>query len=168
MIWGARIVGIGLLRQCKIEGIEVAGFIDSDSSIQGRFLYGNRVHAPSEVQSLINEDADNSLAIVIAVSIKEEEIKKMLASCIEGKPNCEIILYKDYNSVYYTIDVVSSCNLSCLSCAHSLEGPKPGGVMKLEDVKKVLAKIKSENPNCSHVSLYSWGEPLIHPQLDEI
>ena len=92
----------------------------------------------------------------------------MLASCIEGKPNCEIILYKDYNSVYYTIDVVSSCNLSCLSCAHSLEGPKPGGVMKLEDVKKVLAKIKSENPNCSHVSLYNWGGPLIHPQLDEI
>ncbi len=151
-----------------MENIDVLGFVDSDSSIQGRTLHGNEVYAPSEVSSIIEKNADRGVTIVIAVSIKEDEIKQALSSCIEEKKDVEIIVYRDFNRVYYTIDVVSSCNLSCMSCAHSLDGPKPGGIMKLEDVKQVLSKIKRENPNCSHVSLYSWGEPLIHPQLDEI
>jgi len=168
LIWGARIVGIGLRRKCSVENIEVVGFIDSDISIQGKVMHGNRVYSPSEVSEVIDSYSGHGITIVIAVSIKEEEIKRMLSTCIEGKQDTEIILYKHYNTTYYTIDVVSSCNLSCMSCAHSLEGPKPGGIMKMEDVRSVLSKIKNENPNCSHVSLYSWGEPLIHPQLDEI
>ena len=31
-----------------------------------------------------------------------------------------------------------------------------------------MEKIIRDSPNCSHVSLYSWGEPLIHPQIDTI
>ena len=103
----------------------------------------------------------------MAVSIKEEEIKSYLQKENIDK-DVEIIYYKNYSNVYYTVDIVSSCNLACLSCAHSLEQEKPEGMMRLEDVKKVLEKITRESPNCSHVSLYSWGEPLIHPQIDEI
>ena len=40
--------------------------------------------------------------------------------------------------------------------------------MSLENVKKTISKIKKEAPNCTNVSLYSWGEPLIHPQIGEI
>ena len=69
--------------------------------------------------------------------------------------------------MFYTVDVVSSCN-SNVCCAHSAEGPKPGGIMKIKDVETVIKKIERESPNCSHVSLYSWGGPLLHPQIDEI
>ena len=41
-------------------------------------------------------------------------------------------------------------------------------IMKLEDVERVLEKIVKESPNTSHVSLYSWGEPLLHPDIDKI
>ena len=168
LIWGARIVGIGLSRKCKAENIDVVGFIDSDRSTQGRTLNGSRVFAPSDISSLIDANKGSGITVIIAVSVKEEEIKAKLATYIEGKRNVDVVLYKDFSSIYYTIDIVSACNLSCLSCAHSLDGPKPGGIMKMEDVKKVLSKIRKEDPNCSHVSLYSWGEPLIHPQLNEI
>ena len=41
-------------------------------------------------------------------------------------------------------------------------------IMSYENVKKVLKKIKKDAPLCTHVALYSWGEPFLHPKLDEI
>ena len=40
--------------------------------------------------------------------------------------------------------------------------------MKVDDFKKVFDKIYKEAPDITHVSLYSWGEPFMHPYLDEI
>jgi MoaA/NifB/PqqE/SkfB family radical SAM enzyme len=34
--------------------------------------------------------------------------------------------------------------------------------------KKVIDKIVIDSPSVSHISLYSWGEPLLHPQISEI
>ena len=167
IIWGARIVGIGFSRKCKKESIEVTSFIDSDESLSNKNINGIKVNQPDALKRIIKNNRSKEVAIVVAVSIKEEEIKSYLQKENIDK-DVEIIYYKNYSNVYYTVDIVSSCNLACLSCAHSLEQEKPEGMMRLEDVKKVLEKITRESPNCSHVSLYSWGEPLIHPQIDEI
>ena len=167
IIWGARIVGIGLSRKCKKESIEVVSFVDSDESLSHREINGVKIKHPKELEKIIKDNGGKKIAIIVAVSIKEEEIRNYLKKSGIDK-NVEIIYYKDYNNVYYTVDIVSSCNLACLSCAHSLEEEKPEGMMKIENVNKVLEKITKESPNCSHVSLYSWGEPLIHPQIDEI
>ena len=37
-----------------------------------------------------------------------------------------------------------------------------------ETFEKVLDKILLESPSMSHLSLYSWGEPLLHPHIDKI
>lgn len=168
IIWGARIVGIGLSRRCKNEGIEVLSFIDSDESLWGKTIGGASVVGPHRLNEMATMHKNKKLALVVAVSIKEDEIKAAIRSQLCNDEDIDVLFYKDFNSVYYTIDVVSSCNLKCLSCAHSMEGKKPGGMMRIEDVKRVIEKILHESPNCSHVSLYSWGEPLIHPQIGDI
>ena len=40
--------------------------------------------------------------------------------------------------------------------------------MSLSTAKNVIDKIKLESPETTHISLYSWGEPLIHPKIDQI
>ena len=40
--------------------------------------------------------------------------------------------------------------------------------MKLETFMQVFDKIITESPDISHVNLYSWGEPLLHPYVDKI
>jgi len=167
IIWGARIVGIGLSRRCAKEGIEVLSFIDSDKSLWGKTVAGAIVIGPDRLKEITDKNKDEKLVLIVAVSIKEDEIREAISQEL-GAQGIDVLFYKDFNSVYYTIDIVSSCNLACLSCAHSMEGKKPGGMMKIEDVKRVLQKISYESPNCTHVSLYSWGEPLIHPQIGEI
>jgi MoaA/NifB/PqqE/SkfB family radical SAM enzyme len=168
IIWGARIVGIGLSRKCKKESVEIISFIDSDESLCSRKVNGIEVNHPSKLSGILENNAQKNIAIIVAVSIKEDEIRSALENYLPINHNAKIYYYKDFSNVYYTIDVVSSCNLACLSCAHSLEGPKPGGIMSIDSIKKVITKIQLESPNCSHVSLYSWGEPLIHPQIGEI
>ena len=168
IIWGARIVGIGLSRKCRKEGLEIISFIDSDQSLSNKEVNGIKVSHPSSLENILKKNKNKEIVIIVAVSIKEDEIRRLLREYLPDGHNVGILYYKDFNSVYYTIDIVSSCNLACLSCAHSLEGRKPGGIMSLDNVKAVIKKIERESPNCSHVSLYSWGEPLLHPQIDEI
>ena len=123
IIWGARIVGIGLSRKCKKESIEVVSFVDSDESLSHREINGVKIKHPKELKKIIKDNGGKKIAIIVAVSIKEEEIRNYLKKSGIDK-NVEIIYYKDYNNVYYTVDIVSSCNLACLSCAHSLEEEK--------------------------------------------
>ena len=47
------------------------------------------------------------------------------------------------------------------SCPHSItDSNVPKGSMKFETFIKVFDKIILETPSISHISLYSWGEPL--------
>ena len=168
IIWGARIVGIGLSRKCRDEGLSVSSIIDSDKAMIGRNIGGVNVNHPSSLLEYKSQLLSGKAILILAVSIKEDEIKSQIDSLI-GSSNIEVINYVDYNPAFYTIDIVGACNLHCLSCAHSIENhDTPLNSMSIENVTKVIAKLKIEAPNCSHVSLYSWGEPLIHPQLKEI
>ena len=168
VIWGARIVGIGLQRSCLVNNISVIGFIDSDPALQERIINGSRVMKPEEIPNLCNDHGKDKITIVIAVSIKEQEIYSQLIS-IMPEVNYNLVNYSDYQKDFYTIDIVGTCNLKCASCAHSIPNHGvPMGIMRYEEVKAVIKKIKRESPGSTHVSLYSWGEPLIHPELQKI
>jgi len=165
-IWGARMTGIGALRQLKNENINVVNFIDSDLAFVNNSVHGLHVKHPKDLKKTLTKH-ENSV-IVIAVSLKEDEILEQLHSL--NINNMKVISFLDEkNSPFYTIDILGACNLKCASCPQSIvDSEVPKGSMKLETFKKVFDKIILETPSISHISLYSWGEPLLHPYLDKI
>ena len=48
-----------------------------------------------------------------------------------------------------------------------LDSTVPKGSMKVNDFKKVFDKIYKSH-QILLISLYSWGEPFMHPYLDQI
>lgn len=165
IIWGARMTGIGALRQLKDRDIKVINFVDSDPAFKNKTVHGLNVLNPKDLKKLSFEI--KNLVILLAVSIKEDEIKKQLT--IMNISNIEVKSFLNTDAPYYTVDILGSCNLKCASCPHSIiDSNVPKGSMKLETFKKVFDKIKKEAPDISHLSLYSWGEPLLHPYVSEI
>ena len=73
----------------------------------------------------------------------------------------------------YNIEVAGMCNLRCPSCpvgntkATDLQEPRPKGLMQPSLFYKILEKIQRDHPHSAEtlVRLYSWGEPLLHPEL---
>ena len=66
----------------------------------------------------------------------------------------------------FDIDIVGSCNLRCPSCpqGNSRNFRAPHGFMTPELLERIVEKAKSECRVAS-ISLFSWGEPLLHPDL---
>ena len=106
IIWGARIVGIGLSRKCRKEGVEIISFIDSDQSLSNKEVNGIKVSHPSSLESILKKNKNKEIVIIVAVSIKEDEIRRLLREYLPDGHNVGILYYKDFNSVYYTIDIV--------------------------------------------------------------
>jgi MoaA/NifB/PqqE/SkfB family radical SAM enzyme len=167
-IWGARMTGLGAKRFFESNNITVKGFIDSDPAFENKLVSGLTVHDPNSFISLINsEEIDKkTIAIVIAVSLKEAEILVSYGDQFKG---VSFYSFQNEATPSYTIDILGSCNLSCASCPHSIEENNvPKGSMTLDTFEKVFEKVTSESNELTHVSLYSWGEPLIHPYLHQI
>ena len=165
VIWGARMTGMGFLRFSKSHSLNVINFIDSDPALLGKKVNNTIVREPRDLVNLKRINPD--LVIIIAVSLKEDEIIKALKTMdfVER----DFVLYSDYCDVFYTIDIVGTCNLRCASCAYSIDGQKASkGLMSFEDFKLVISKMKSEVNIVTHVSLYNWGEPFLHPELNKI
>jgi MoaA/NifB/PqqE/SkfB family radical SAM enzyme len=165
IIWGARMTGMGFLRFSTSNDLTVINFVDSDPSLLGKEINHTEVRSPEDLDLL--KKLNPELVIIVAVSLKEDEIVKSLQNM--GFNLNDYILYSDYCDVFYTIDIVGTCNLRCASCAYTLEGQKfSKGLMSLEDFKLVVKKMKSEVDLVTHVSLYNWGEPFLHPELNKI
>jgi MoaA/NifB/PqqE/SkfB family radical SAM enzyme len=165
IIWGARMTGIGALRQLKKKNIKILNFIDSDLALAGKSVHGLHVYHPNELKKIIN--LDENIIILLAVALKEEEILNQFKKM--DIKNIPLISFNDETAPYYTIDILGSCNLKCASCPHSIEETDvPKGSMRLDVFKSVFDKIIKESPSISHISLYSWGEPLLHPYIDQI
>lgn len=162
LVWGARMTGMGFLRFAKKNDLVVVGFVDSDPSVQGRVVNGCRVYSPEMIPSMKSKNDD--MLVVVAVALKEDEIIESLNGygLFEG----DYVNYSAYVDNFYTIDVVGSCNLRCPSCAHGMDYNSPKGMMPFKDFKQVTHKMMGEVDIVSHVSLYSWGEPFLHPKLD--
>ena len=72
IIWGARMTGIGALRQLTKQNIKIIDFVDSDLSLVGKNVHGFEVHHPSDLKKIL--DLHEKAIILVAVSLKEEEI----------------------------------------------------------------------------------------------
>ena len=165
LIWGARMTGIGALRQLKNNNIDVLGFVDSDKAFENKYSQGLKVYSPVELKNILNDRKD--VVILVAVALKEDEILSQLKKL--DIPEIPVLSFHDDDAPYYTVDILSSCNLKCASCPHSIEETDvPKGSMTLKTFKSVFDKIMEDSPFTSHISLYSWGEPLLHPYLSEI
>ena len=165
IIWGARMTGMGFLRFSSSNDLNVINFVDSDPSLLGKEINHTVVRSPKDLELL--KKLNPNLVIIIAVALKEDEIVNSLFGMGFNKDN--FVLYSDYCDVFYTIDIVGTCNLRCASCAYTIDGQKfSKGLMSLDDFKLVVAKMKSEVDLVTHVSLYNWGEPFLHPDLNKI
>lgn len=60
------------------------------------------------------------------------------------------------------IEITNICNVQCSFCP---ELGRPKHSMSVADYRQILAKV---SPHARQVCLHLMGEPLIHPQLDEI
>lgn len=165
LIWGARMTGLGLVRLCETHQIDVRGFIDSDPSFAGKRVAGLDCQLPTALPALRQQHP--GMKVVVAASTKEGEINRILLDL--GFAPAEFINYSGYCDLFYTIDVMGTCNLKCLSCAHGAEGDQyKRGSMTLETYRRVVDKIVAENEVVNHISLYSWGEPFLNPALPDM
>lgn len=163
LIWGARMTGIGFLRFAKKHSLNVICFVDSDISFAKKKINNLSINTPEIIPSL--KSRYKNLAVVIAVSIKEDEVINSFKEF--GMSDRDYIRYSDFCGCFFTIDIAGACNLKCPSCAHTVEGiNNPKGFMSFDDFKKITEKMVNEISLVSHVCLYSWGEPFLHPKLD--
>jgi MoaA/NifB/PqqE/SkfB family radical SAM enzyme len=81
----------------------------------------------------------------------------------------DYILCRELNDIDPSVDVAGTCNLRCISCPRGNEHEQPAkGFMKPETYKQVLDKLLKEIPLIGSIQLYTWGEPLLNPELPEI
>ena len=166
IIWGARMTGLGALRFLKHHNKTAVGFVDSDRAFKNTTVSAIPVFDPKALKEEININKWDPL-IVIAASLKETEILGSLK--INGLSGYDYFSFQSEDAPYFTVDILGSCNLACGSCPHSiLEHGVPKGSMDIKTVEKVIDKIKKDSPETTHISLYSWGEPLLHPKVSKI
>lgn len=164
IIWGARMTGMGLTRFLSSHTCQILGFVDSDVSLKDKEVCGLKVYSPASLTHIAEQFPD--LVIVIAVSIKEQEIQQQIVDM--GLSQLDVEVYSDYCESFYTVDIMGSCNLKCPSCAHgAVTGKYSQGRMSEKNFKSVIDKIINDNEVVSHVSLYSWGEPFMHKHLPD-
>ena len=137
LIWGARMTGIGALRKLKEKNIDVLGFVDSDKAFNEKYSQGLKVYSPNELKNILIERED--VVILVAVALKENEILSQLTKL--EIPKIPVLSFHDENEPYFTVDILSSCNLKCASCPHSIEETDvPKGSMTLDTFKSVFDK----------------------------
>lgn len=59
------------------------------------------------------------------------------------------------------LEITNSCNLNCPFCDY----PKGHDFLSIDEIKDYLKQIK---PYCNYVYLHIIGEPLLHPDFDEV
>lgn len=77
-----------------------------------------------------------------------------------------------YNIVYW--DICGACNAKCRFCPSGSrhiggdEHKKQAGILspgRFEDALRYLSEIKAISPRTTHLALYNWGEPFLHPEF---
>ncbi len=164
-VWGAMIVGQGVCRSLERIGVPVESFLDSSSSLQGRNALGYTIGKPDDVF----ESVRVGKGIIIAASGHHD---------IEIGESCEkmglrkghdYILCRELNDIDPSVDISGMCNLKCISCPRGNDHIKLSkGLMYAKTYKKVLDKLLKEIPLLGSIQLYTWGEPLLNPELPEI
>jgi MoaA/NifB/PqqE/SkfB family radical SAM enzyme len=164
-IWGAMIVGQGVCRSLERNNITIEAFLDRSVSLQGKKALGYPILKPDDVFE--NVRAGNSI-IITGSGHNSPEIAGLCEQAAFQK-NKDYILCEDLNDIDPSVDVSGMCNLKCISCPRGNEKDQPPpGFMSASTYKKVLNKLIKEIPLLGSIQLYTWGEPLLNPELPEI
>jgi len=163
---GAAFLGQGLANSLSRLGLQVDGFIDKSPRMLGRRLAGRPVFTPQEVYG--RSGLAGEIFVIMASGYWEDEFRAELASAglAEGR---DFISSFDLTPVCPSIDVAGVCNLRCQGCPRgNMETHPPAGFMSAEVYARVIDKLLRELPFLGEVQLYTWGEPLLNPELPEI
>jgi pyruvate-formate lyase-activating enzyme len=163
LVYGAGSQGRGVIHALRERGIEPAGFIDRNPAAQGRFLAGLPVLAPTV---LTEPNSAEKLFIIIAAFFFEREISGFLESCGFIR-NISYVAYSNLKPRDYAVEVSGICNLHCISCPRGEHrtSKRSTGMMSLDTFRKVITKIRREDPFVGNIQLYQWGEPTLNKDL---
>ncbi|MBA4416601.1 MAG: hypothetical protein C0392_01630 [Syntrophus sp. (in: bacteria)] len=166
LVYGAGSQGRGVVRALREHGIEPAGFIDRNPDLHGRFLAGLPVFAP---EVLSEPGAVDSTFVIIAVFFFEHEVSGFLESCGFIR-NVSYVAYSSLKPRDYVVEVSGICNLHCISCPRGgyRTNKRSTRMMSLDTFKKVITKIRREDPFVGNIQLYQWGEPTLNKYLPDI
>ncbi|HRU02061.1 MAG TPA: hypothetical protein P5239_10205 [Victivallales bacterium] len=164
-IWGARHDGYAAKISMERHGIKPVGYIDSSMALKGCSAFGLQIQMPED---FFLENTPKGSFILIASGFFTDEISKLCEK--KGwKNGRDFIAYRSLRYFNYQIDISGKCNLKCISCPRGnwIEHRKTG-FMSLKLYKHLLKKILNEDPWVGIITLYNWGEPILHPELPEI
>lgn len=164
-IWGAMIVGQGACRALERIGLPIEAFVDSSPALQEKKALGYPIYRPESVFDAVRTGEG---VIIAASGHCDLEIGAVCrtAGFVYGQ---DYILSRDFNEIDPSVDVAGMCNLRCISCPRgNMDDQPPPGLMSAAMYKKVLDKLLCEIPLLGSIQLYTWGEPLLNPQLPEI
>ena len=162
-IWGAGNYGAATKNFCEKNDIKISGFIDKnfDSGEYSEFC-GLAVYGPNKIT-----DIKNKPYILLGVHFDAN-------NTIEKNLNKNFYIrnqdYFLFDSLYhYWLEIVDFCNLKCPSCPRGNSVYKKSSyTIPLERFKIIIDKILTETPQVFSISLFNWGEPLLHPHLDSM
>jgi pyruvate-formate lyase-activating enzyme len=163
-VWGAGNQGRGVAQVLSNFGVNVTGYIDGSKDLHGKIINSTEVFSPKVLEKNIG-----NIFIIISVFYYSEEIR-VLCENYGLKEGVSFIHYSRLKPRDYSIDISGSCNLKCISCPRATHSNKErdGGFMSLETFKKVINKLKKEDPFVGNIQLYQWGEPTLNKELPEM
>jgi len=164
-IWGAMIVGQGVCRALQRMDLPVTAFLDSSPAMQGQTALGYPIEAPAPA---LARAAAGGAFIIIGSGHHDRAIE---AECIAHGlvKDRDYVPSRELNDIDPSVDISGTCNLRCVSCPQgNIADRPPVGFMTAVDYQRVLDKLLREIPFLGSVQLYTWGEPLLNPELPEI
>jgi len=164
-IYSANMEGIGYSRLLKNKGINIDGFIDS------RYPFGSLKMGKPIIHPDVFFMSDKFADTCVLIASKHRKFKKTAIQECEKNgliKNQTYFIGMELCEYMPTIEVVGSCNLKCLTCPMGLHDSRSGGIMQPATYRKVLEKMTSEIHFLNSIYLFLWGEPFLHPRLNEI
>lgn len=163
LVYGAGNQGRGTRKALSDQGFEPSGFIDKNPALRNQVLAGLPVHPPEYV---MRQDASDAFFVVVASFFFEREIAEELESWGFSRGR-DYISYSALKLHEYVVEVSGVCNLRCISCprADSRSIGRSSAMMSIANFRKVLAKIRREDPFVGNIQLYQWGEPTLNRDL---
>jgi MoaA/NifB/PqqE/SkfB family radical SAM enzyme len=163
LVYGAGNQGRGIMQALCDQGFKASGFIDKIPALHGQLVAGLPVYSPEFVAG---QGSAGQFFVIVASFFFEREIAEALELKGFTKGN-DYISYRALKLYDYVVEVSGACNLRCISCprAGARSEERPSVMMGLTDFKKVLAKIRREDPFVRNIQLYQWGEPTLNKEL---
>ncbi len=165
-ILSGNLEGVGLAKRLRALKFDIGGFIDSRFSDE---VYGFPLVANDLTKFLKSNQMKDSILIIATkdrVWKKKSFEEAELAGYVRG---VNLFTPLDLCPYFPTIEIAGKCNLVCKTCDMGLPSANKGrGYMSAQVFEENLKKLLEEIPFLNSIALYTWGEPLLNPQIAEI